>query len=107
MRQMIPGKHLGKTETYDMRTGKKTGESNGMMMMPARDGTCAECATKHEALDPHNQQSLFYQYKFFNEFGRWPTWWDAMSHCHNNIKRFWKEELLKKGIKVTKPRAKK
>lgn len=64
------------------------------------DGTCPECATKHEPEQPHNQQSLAYQYKFYDQHGRFPTWKDAMEHCTDEIKTFWVEELKKHGIEV-------
>lgn len=69
-------------------------------LLPAPEGTCPECATKHEPEQPHNQQSLYWQYKFYNKHGRWPTWKDAMAHCPPDIKRFWIEELKERGIEV-------
>jgi hypothetical protein len=69
-------------------------------MMPAPVGTCPECACKHESEQPHNQQSLFYQYHFFNEHGRWPTWKDALEHCPSIIKELWIKELTERGIDV-------
>lgn len=63
-------------------------------------GTCPECAAEHEPEDPHNQQSLTYQYKFYAEHGRWPTWADAMAHCPEDVKAFWIEELAKFGVRV-------
>jgi hypothetical protein len=64
------------------------------------EGTCPDCATKHEPNWPHNQQSLFYQYKFYNEYGRWPTWEDAMAHCDDEMKAFWSENLRKLGVDI-------
>jgi len=64
-----------------------------MIMMPAPQGTCPECAVNHSPDQPHNQQSLFYQYHFFNEYGRWPTWGDAMAHCTEEVKAIWREAL--------------
>lgn len=61
-------------------------------------GTCSECATKHPPEMPHNQQSLTYQYKFYDRHGRWPTWEDAMAHCSDEIKQLWKDALKEKGI---------
>jgi len=61
---------------------------------------CQECAVDHPPEYPHNQQSLFYQYKFFNDHGRWPTWEDAMAHCSEEIKAFWRAELRKRGIEI-------
>ena len=64
------------------------------------DGTCPMCAVKHDSNQPHDKDSLTYQYKFYDEHGRWPTWKDAMAHCSEDIKKNWIEELEKKGVKV-------
>ncbi|MEG3071067.1 MAG: hypothetical protein HQP61_02355 [Peptococcaceae bacterium] len=63
-------------------------------------GICPECATKHDPEQPHNQQSLTYQYKFYGKHGRWPTWDDAMGHCTEEVKQAWKEALKEYGITV-------
>ena len=80
---VIKGKHLGP-----------------MDLMPPHEGTCSECATDHDPKLPHNQQSLFYQYKFYNEHGRWPVWEDAMAHCSEEMKAFWRSELKKLGVDI-------
>jgi hypothetical protein len=82
-RKIIEGKHLGE-----------------LKMLPAKEGTCGECATEHLEHEPHNQQSMFYQYHFYNNHGRWPTWADAMEHCERGIKDHWIKELKKHGIEV-------
>ena len=51
------------------------------------EGTCPECAVKHDPEQPHNQDSLTYQYKFYDQHGRWPTWADAMAHCSDELKK--------------------
>lgn len=81
--ELIKGKHLG-----------------AFAMFPAAPGTCQECAVKHEPEMPHNQQSLFWQYKFYNEHGRWPTWEDAMAHCTDEMKECWREALLERGVAI-------
>ena len=63
-------------------------------------GKCSVCGTDHEPDMPHNRESLIYQYKFYDEQGRWPMWKDAMAHCSENIKKFWISELKKRGVKV-------
>lgn len=70
MIRIIPGKHLG-----------------AFGLMPAAPGTCPECAVDH----PH---------KFYNDHGRWPTWEDAMSHCSEDMKTIWREELRKRGVEI-------
>lgn len=81
--KLIPGKHL-----------------EGLSLFPAAPGTCPECAVKHSPEMPHNQQSLFWQYKFYNEHGRWPTWEDAMAHCSDEMKEFWRQALRERGVKI-------
>ena len=68
-------------------------------MFPAKPGTCPECAVKHEPHEPHNQQSLFYQYHFYNEHRVWPNWGDAIAHCDDVTKELWKAALIEKGVK--------
>lgn len=69
-------------------------------LLPAPEGTCPECAVNHPPDQPHNQQSLFYQYHFYNENGRWPTWKDALAHCPDGIKDIWIQALSERGITV-------
>jgi hypothetical protein len=69
-------------------------------LMPAKEGTCPECATVHPADYPHNQQSIYWQYHFYGRNGRFPTWADAMAHCTDEMKAFWKKALADRGVKV-------
>ena len=76
-------------------------EKHGMMMIGhVPEGTCPECAVAHDPEQPHNRDSLAYQYKFYDKHGRWPTWADAMAHCTPEIKEFWTKELNKRGVKI-------
>lgn len=63
-------------------------------------GTCEECATMHDPRMPHNQQSLAYQYKFYDQHGRFPTWADAMAHCDEEMQQYWTNALRERGITV-------
>ena len=74
----------------------------GFTLMPAKPGTCPECAVKHEPTQPHNQQSLYYQYHFYADNNRWPTWEDAMAHCTEEVKAVWIKELARYGVSVGK-----
>ena len=78
----------------------KVKQAKFMVLGKARPGTCEVCAVAHEPEQPHNRDSLFYQYKFYEKNGRWPTWADAMEHCTPEIRALWREELEKRGIKV-------
>ena len=67
------------------------------MVLPPKPDVCQKCATKHHPDSPHNAQSLYYQYSFMAEHGRWPTWEDAVAHCPERIKEMWIVELKKRG----------
>ena len=71
-----------------------------MMLGTTPPGTCPICAVKHDPALPHNQQSLAYQYKFYDEHGRWPTWNDAMAHCSDDVKELWRTALRERGVDV-------
>jgi hypothetical protein len=86
-------------ENKDFEPGK-TINGQGMFLLPAKPGTCQECAVNHDPAHPHNRQSLFYQYHFYFEHKRWPTWEDAMSHCTEEMKTLWRTELTKLGQKL-------
>ncbi|MEI3605963.1 hypothetical protein SPD48_09695 [Pseudogracilibacillus sp. SE30717A] len=82
------------------KDGHITKNTGFMMLDNVADGKCKVCATEHDEKLPHNQESLHYQYVFYDEHGRWPTWEDAMEHCEEDIKVFWKNELNKRGIEI-------
>lgn len=71
-----------------------------MTLAPPLSGTCPECAVNHDPALPHDAQSLYYQYKFRQKNGRWPTWSDAMAHCTNEVRARWTQALAKNGIIV-------
>jgi hypothetical protein len=69
-------------------------------LLPPDPGACQVCGRypAHPPDDPHNAQSLYYQYAFYAEHSRWPTWRDAIAHCPQPIKDAWERELRKKGV---------
>ncbi len=73
-------------------------------MLPAAAGACPVCARNPAHLEdqPHDAQSLFYQYAFYGEHGRWPTWKDALAHCSDEVKQQW-ETALREGGHWTEP----
>lgn len=81
----------------DPSTGRAEDKPMNWGMLPAAPGKCQECAADHTPEQPHNAQSLFYQYKFYGERGRWPTWKDAVAHCAPEIAAAWEAELRKGG----------
>ena len=73
------------------------------MLLPPKADVCQQCAVKHPPEHPHNQQSLYWQYWFWGQHGRWPTWADAMEHGTPDMKAFWVTELAKHNITVKLP----
>ena len=62
-------------------------------MLPPKPGVCQQCATDHKPELPHNQQSLYWQYYFYADHDRWPTWKDAMAHCTPEMQALWRAKL--------------
>lgn len=77
--------------------------ASGCILLPPKPDVCQSCATKHDPGMPHNQQSLYWQYHFYGQHGRWPTWADAMAHCSKGMREFWIRELGARGVTVTPP----
>ncbi len=69
-----------------------------LLLLPCEPGVCQECAIKHKPDKPHNKNSLYYQYKFYGQHGRWPRWSDAIAHCSEKVQELWKLELIKRGV---------
>lgn len=73
-------------------------QQHGLTLLPAAPGRCEACATTHEPHLPHNAQSLHYQYHFYDQHGRWPTWADAMAHCDEPMRELWRKALKERGV---------
>ena len=58
-----------------------------VVILPPKPGVCQICAVDHEPDQPHNRDSLYYQMKFRQQHGRFPTWADAMAHCDEHVKK--------------------
>jgi hypothetical protein len=52
---------------------------------------------KHAPELPHDQESLYYKYRFYGVRGRWPTWADAVAHCIPGIRSHVETELRRIG----------
>lgn len=70
---------------------------DGHLLPPGPD-VCQQCAVDHPPAVPHNPQSLFYQYWFQRQRGRWPNWGDAMAHCTPEVQSVWRVELAAAGV---------
>ena len=71
---------------------------NGFRLLRPGPGLCDVCAVKHPPEEPHNRDSLHYQYWFYARNGRWPVWMDAIAHCDAETRAAWEEELRRAGV---------
>lgn len=71
-----------------------------MQLLPPASHLCQKCATDHPDELPHNQQSLYWHMWFKKEYGRGPTWEDAMAHCTEEMKQEWRFHL---GMLIDEP----
>ena len=95
---------IGKMQVVDMETSEVVREKqNALTMLPPSPDKCQECATDHKHDEPHNLQSLYYQYRFYGSHSRWPTWTDAMSHCTPEVKALWRKGLIELLTKNNMP----
>jgi hypothetical protein len=70
------------------------------ILLPPKAGVCQTCAVDHDPSLPHNRDSLYFQYAFYKEHGRWPTWLDAMAHCTPEMRSQWTKLLGERGVRV-------
>ena len=71
-----------------------------VMILPPKPGVCRECAVDHRPDQPHNRDSLYYQMRFWQEHGRFPTWKDAAAHCSDEMKRAFMRGYAERGIVI-------
>lgn len=79
--------------------------SGGMTLLPAKPGTCAVCATKHDEAAPHNYWSIFYGMRFKMAHGRDATHADCCAHMPENGRAAYRSVLGDFGKKWTDPPA--
>lgn len=75
-------------------------ETGTMTLLPPGKDKCQECASAHDADQPHNAQSLFYQVRFQMLHGRSGDWRDAMAHCADDVRKVWADALAGYGVDV-------
>lgn len=83
----------------DTETGAVIEETTAhFTLMPVEDPhACPDCGRRHEPGQPHDAQSLHYQYTVYGRTGRWPTWKDAIAHCDEATRQVWEDELRRLG----------
>ena len=67
-------------------------------LIPRSDSGCPECAASHDPSDPHDKDSLYYLNRFHRAHKRFPTWADAMAHCNELTKAYWRVKLNEYGV---------
>lgn len=73
------------------------------MMLPPAPHLCQVCAVEHDEEQPHNAQSIYYQYWFTATNKRQLTWSDAMAHCSDEVKAPWLAQFSLCGIDINSP----
>lgn len=69
-----------------------------LLPVDTSNGECSQCGRAHEPEMPHNLMSMAYQYSFYAEHDRWPTWPDAMAHCTPDVQEAWTTGLRNLGF---------
>jgi len=69
-----------------------------LLLLPPSPDACPVCAAVHAADLPHNPCSLYYQYRFYRDHLRWPTWEDATAHCRADVRKAVLDALAVHGI---------
>lgn len=80
--------------------GTETVDTVNFHLLPPAEGKCIQCAKDHDPAAPHDPTSLLYQFRFHAQYGRLPTWADAMEHCRPPVQKVWTSALAEKGIDV-------
>lgn len=92
-----------KQQVVNCRTGEVVEESTvqaGVILAQPGPGECHLCNKAHAPEEPHNAQSMAYQYRFYAKEGRFPTWLDAMVHCSPQVQWIWTHTLEELGVDV-------
>lgn len=92
-------KRVKMTKTTIDADGREVVEEQEAMLLPPDDpNICQTCNTDHPAGHPHKFESLYYQYAFLADHGRWPVWRDSFAHCDPQIQEVALRVLAKHGI---------
>ena len=74
-------------------------------LLPPGTHKCPLCADRHLPHEPHNRNSLYYQMRFYQDHGRFPTWADALTDCSPFMHAYWRGEMTKKGVRREETRS--
>ena len=90
-----------KCDTVDMQTGEVVDTREvPFSIQPPPATACQVCGRNpaHEPDQPHDAHHLYYQFAFYADHGRWPTWRDAVAHCADDVKEQWELALRRRGM---------
>lgn len=73
-------------------------QEQAIKLLPPPPNCCQTCGCLHWPDVPHNAQSVYYRARFAMEYGREPTWHDAMAHCDEATKERWRRMLVNRGV---------
>jgi hypothetical protein len=82
------------------RAGDPRDTTSTWTLLPPLPGTCSQCGCDHQPHEAHNFEALYYQYAFYAEHRRWPTWEDAIAHCDDEMYEAWRVALAEHGVEV-------
>lgn len=88
------------SQTIDLESGEVVEtRTTHWTLKPPPETACQTCGHNpaHQPDEPHNKQSFYYQYAFYGEHKRWPTWKDAMAHCDPETQQKWEQQLRQMG----------
>ena len=71
------------------------------MILPPKPGTCSICGSEHKSYFPHNAFSLYYKYRFYKKYERFPTWSDACAHVSTCNLNLFKKFLISHNCEFT------
>lgn len=74
--------------------------SKPLSLLPPPPDKCQCCAVSHPPWQAHDATSLYYAFWFNQEYGRSPTWADAIAHCAPELKQLWIDQLTGAGIDI-------
>jgi hypothetical protein len=71
----------------------KLDKDKEILLMPPGEGKCPKCAAQHKPDEPHEIRSLYYLMKFWQKEKRFPTTWDTVQDCPEDVIERWRERL--------------
>ena len=74
-----------------------------LQLMPPAPHLCQVCGSDHGAGEAHDPTSVYYQYAFYENNGRYPSWRDSIAHLDAEHQQHWLDELAEQGLDPDAP----